>query len=184
MKLGLIIAAAALLFSTPAIAQASKTPAPEQMKLLERVQSDVNGRIKFQPETGTNDDWEIPTYSGDCEDFALLKRQKLIDAGWNPDDLKLILIWRNETSDDGTFGRYGHTVLWIKSINYILDSPVDIPSGSTQRAMYDTLHPEPYTPWAKRNGWNFKCVFADISTGDKKSAVTNRCEKPAAVAAK
>ena len=49
--------------------------------------------------------WVYPTESGDCEDFVLLKRRMLIDAGW-PVGALLITVVRQKNGD-------GHAVLTV-----------------------------------------------------------------------
>lgn len=154
------------------VAFANPLPTPEQTKTLDWVQNDVNSRIRFQPESGNNDNWQIPTAYGDCEDFALLKRQELIDRGWNADDLKIILVYRNRVDDTGALVKEGHAVLWVQSINYVLDSPIDANAGSRLKTQ---INVQAFKPWADRAGWKFKCVFGDISLGDKHRPVTERC---------
>lgn len=52
---------------------------------LERVNRDVNAEIKFVPDRigeGSEECWEFPTDgTGDCEDFALEKRRRLVAEG-------------------------------------------------------------------------------------------------------
>jgi predicted transglutaminase-like cysteine proteinase len=57
---------------------------------------------------GVIDKWSIPTDGyGDCEDYALLKRKLLIEAGW-PRETLLITLVRNGRGED-------HTVLTLRS---------------------------------------------------------------------
>lgn len=49
--------------------------------------------------------WEFPETTGDCEDFVLLKRQKLMDRGW-PAAALLITVVRQANGD-------GHAVLTV-----------------------------------------------------------------------
>ena len=65
---------------------------------------DINSR-------GVSEYWEIPTTQGDCEDFSLLKRSRMISAGFMPSQLPLtkvrlpngqahiILVLRSEEGD-------------------------------------------------------------------------------------
>ncbi len=70
----------------------------------------VNRQINRQIEAATDLDvygqtefWAIPKTRGDCEDYALLKRQRLIKAGW-PIGALLITVVYDERGD-------GHAVL-------------------------------------------------------------------------
>ncbi len=60
--------------------------------------------------------WTIPVTKGDCEDYVLLKRKKLIDLGWPESDL-LITVVRDERGD-------GHAVLTVRTNkgDFILDN--------------------------------------------------------------
>ena len=67
---------------------------------------------------GMDDKWSIPTDGyGDCEDFALLKRKMLIEAGWRREALLMTLV------KDRQRGEW-HAVLTVKSDagDFILDN--------------------------------------------------------------
>ena len=55
----------------------------------------------------TEELWTYPTSAGDCEDFALLKRRLLINAGW-PQTALLITVVREANGD-------GHAVLTVRT---------------------------------------------------------------------
>ncbi len=63
--------------------------------------------------------WVIPTKRGDCEDYALLKRQMLIARGW-PVGSVLMTVVRDEKGE-------GHAVLTVRTSkgDYILDNKTD-----------------------------------------------------------
>jgi predicted transglutaminase-like cysteine proteinase len=66
---------------------------------------------------GVVEKWSIPTDGyGDCEDYVLLKRKMLIDAGW-PREALLITVVRDKQGE-------GHAVLTVKSDKgeFILDN--------------------------------------------------------------
>jgi predicted transglutaminase-like cysteine proteinase len=66
---------------------------------------------------GVVEKWSIPTDGyGDCEDYVLLKRKRLIDAGW-PREALLITVVRDKQGE-------GHAVLTVKSDKgeFILDN--------------------------------------------------------------
>lgn len=48
--------------------------------LLQRINFEINNEITHSNEA--DDDWKVGARVGDCEDFALTKRQRLLDAGW------------------------------------------------------------------------------------------------------
>ena len=52
---------------------------------LQRVNSEVNRRVAYRSDRtlyGTLDLWTVAAEAGDCEDFALAKRQQLVRLGW------------------------------------------------------------------------------------------------------
>ena len=69
--------------------KASELSAEAATALLARVNSRVNHRISWQSD-GQEDDWSRPNPArpqGDCEDFAIAKRDELIAAGFPAEDL-------------------------------------------------------------------------------------------------
>lgn len=67
---------------------------------------------------GVQEYWTLPTTTGDCEDYALLKRHLLIAKGWPPSAL-LMTVVRDERGD-------GHAVLTVRTAqgDFILDNKV------------------------------------------------------------
>lgn len=67
-----------------------------QMKLVRRINAEVNRttrQITDQSQYKRPEVWALPTRrGGDCEDFALLKKHKLIDAGIAPDRLLIATV--------------------------------------------------------------------------------------------
>jgi predicted transglutaminase-like cysteine proteinase len=66
---------------------------------------------------GVSDRWSLPTDGyGDCEDYVLLKRKILIDAGWPREALLITVVSDNKGE--------GHAVLTVKSNKgeFILDN--------------------------------------------------------------
>lgn len=95
---------------------------PERFAQLEAVNRMVNHEI--EPVTdldlyGEADYWTVPTSKGDCEDYVLLKRKRLIALGWPPSAL-LITVVRDERGD-------GHAVLTARTAqgDFILDNKTD-----------------------------------------------------------
>lgn len=95
---------------------------PERLSELDEINRIVNKAI--QPATdadlyGTTERWIIPVNRGDCEDYALLKRQVLIRRGWPPSAL-LMTVVRDELGE-------GHAVLTARTAqgDFILDNKVD-----------------------------------------------------------
>lgn len=71
---------------------AEKTRAPQPMRLtphrrddLRAVQKEVNQEIFYKSDAihyGKVEFWEFPKWWGDCEDFALEKKRRLLALGW------------------------------------------------------------------------------------------------------
>ena len=63
--------------------------------------------------------WPIPLTKGDCEDYVILKRKRLMALGW-PASALLITVVRDERGD-------GHAVLTVRTIqgDFILDNKTD-----------------------------------------------------------
>lgn len=68
---------------------------------------------------GKDEVWEYPTAAGDCEDFVLLKRKKLIEKGFAASDLLITVVRK----PDGE----GHAVLTLRTTDgdFILDNLSD-----------------------------------------------------------
>jgi predicted transglutaminase-like cysteine proteinase len=87
---------------------------------LVKVNRWVNGTIKPLTDMdhwGVVERWSLPTDGyGDCEDYVLLKRKMLVDAGW-PREALLITVVRDKKGE-------GHAVLTVKTDKgeYVLDN--------------------------------------------------------------
>jgi len=95
---------------------------PDRLAELDSVNRAVNQII--QPATdmeiyGVSEHWTIPISRGDCEDYALLKRQVLIERGWPASSL-LMTVVRDEKGE-------GHAVLTARTAqgDFILDNKLD-----------------------------------------------------------
>ena len=90
---------------------------------LVKVNRWVNDTIKPMTDMdhwGVVEKWSLPTDGyGDCEDYVLLKRKMLIDAGW-PRQALLITVVRDKKGE-------GHAVLTVKTDKgeFILDNQED-----------------------------------------------------------
>jgi predicted transglutaminase-like cysteine proteinase len=96
---------------------------PERLSELDEVNRAVNHEI--EPATdmevyGVPEYWTLPKTRGDCEDYALLKRHRLIERGW-PSGALLMTVVRDEKND-------GHAVLTARTSqgDFILDNKIDI----------------------------------------------------------
>lgn len=94
---------------------------PERLAELEKVNRQVNREIAPATDLeiyGQTEYWTIPTSRGDCEDYALLKRKRLIARGW-PASALLMTVVRDEKGE-------GHAVLTARTVqgDFILDNKV------------------------------------------------------------
>lgn len=91
---------------------------PDRMKLLQSVNASVNAAIKpvsDQDNYGKRDYWTIPKNGkGDCEDYVLSKRAKLMARGISPSQLLITMVQGSEA----------HIVLTVRTDrgDYILDN--------------------------------------------------------------
>lgn len=95
---------------------------PERLSELDEVNRTINQAIKPQTDLeiyGVNEYWTLPRSAGDCEDYALLKRQVLMQRGW-PASALLMTVVRDERGE-------GHAVLTARTAHgdYILDNKVE-----------------------------------------------------------
>ncbi len=100
------------------------TPGPialtaETMGRVARINRTVNATIAAESDLalyGQDEHWAIPTTAGDCEDYALLKRQRLIALGIPAGNL-LMTVVRKRNGD-------GHAVLTLTSQegDFVLDN--------------------------------------------------------------
>lgn len=94
---------------------------PERLSELDQINRYVNARIAPQTDQeiyGVSEYWTLPTHVGDCEDYALLKRQILIERGW-PASALLLTVVRDELGD-------GHAILTARTAqgDFILDNKI------------------------------------------------------------
>ena len=107
--------------------QRSKMTAPPKVtefgwNLVREINSDVNNTIIAMTDLdiyGRDEVWEYPTEVGDCEDFVLLKRKKLMEKGFAAADLLITVVRK----PDGE----GHAVLTLRTTegDFILDNLED-----------------------------------------------------------
>jgi predicted transglutaminase-like cysteine proteinase len=92
----------------------------KKWKQLLRINRDVNNEIEPMSDMdqwGTLEKWSYPTTGkGDCEDYALEKRRRLIEAGW-PRQSLLITVVREKNGN-------GHAILTVKTNrgDFVLDN--------------------------------------------------------------
>ncbi|WP_313606858.1 transglutaminase-like cysteine peptidase [Rhizobium sp.] len=124
-------------------AEVSLTPAL-RAELL-RINSTVNRTIIAQSDDDDNDVWAQDVIAGDCEDFALTKRHRLVKAGWPTRSLRIAVA--------KTRNGEGHAVLVVRTSegDLVLDNRtsavrtwnqtdlkwIKIQSGDDPRLWYD-----------------------------------------------
>jgi predicted transglutaminase-like cysteine proteinase len=82
---------------------------PERLEELKAVNKAANNQVKERSDAevaGRHDDWRVADGVGDCEDFAILKKQMLMARGWPASALLLTVAWS---------GWEGHTVLTVRT---------------------------------------------------------------------
>ncbi len=96
---------------------------PMSLSELDEINRAVNHEI--EPATdlevyGVVEYWTMPRKRGDCEDYALLKRNRLIARGW-PSGSLLMTVVRDEKNE-------GHAVLTARTTqgDFILDNKIDV----------------------------------------------------------
>ena len=94
--------------------------------------------------------WSYPGRYGDCEDYVLLKRKRLMQQGW-PENALLITVLRDENND-------GHAVLTVVTDmgDLILDNKVD---------MIRTWSDPPYTYYLRQSRTN-PSKWVNLSAND------------------
>ncbi|OYX45673.1 MAG: hypothetical protein B7Z02_00350 [Rhodobacterales bacterium 32-67-9] len=98
----------------------ARIPAKAMLAVARSVNTSVNARVRAvsdRQQYGREDVWALPTArGGDCEDFALAKKQRLVDAGLSPASLLIATVLDRQ--------RNPHAVLVLRtgSGDYVLDN--------------------------------------------------------------
>lgn len=92
--------------------------------LAERVHREVNASVTYRTDLqqfGVPEWWTLAGQFGDCEDYALLKRARLLAASWPLDRISLVTCLDEQGA--------GHCVLYVDTDNgvWILDNRHDWP---------------------------------------------------------
>lgn len=80
---------------------------PEKLRELRQVNLRVNRSITPQNDAPGEDDWEADVAAGDCEDYVLTKRRRLIELGWSPSALRIGIAYTPKNN--------GHAVLVVST---------------------------------------------------------------------
>ena len=92
--------------------------------LAESIHRKVNFNTEYRTDLkqyGVPEFWTMAGKFGDCEDYALSKRNALLNAGWSKDKLGLCVCY--------TASNEGHCVLWVDTDkgSFILDNNYAFP---------------------------------------------------------
>lgn len=155
MKKFLIAAALILMPIQCAVAAA---PAPGAEQVAWNVQGEAARVIKYRKDS--DDVWQIAGRSGDCEDIVLWKRQKLIELGFAPEDLQVLVIVRQKGARKARGVLEGHVILKIASLNLVLDNAIRFPAD--------------YDFYMKEYQFNLVCEADNFGP---KMRVQDRCKK-------
>lgn len=95
---------------------------PDRLSELDDINRSINRAIRPLTDLeayGVTEYWTLPSTAGDCEDYALLKRQMLMQRGW-PASALLMTVVRDERGE-------GHAVLTARTAqgDFVLDNKVD-----------------------------------------------------------
>jgi len=93
-------------------------------EVAEKIHKEVNEQLIYKTDLkrhGVADYWDNTVKYGDCEDYALTKRKKLMEAGWDIDKIGICLCL--------TENNEGHCVLYVDTDRgaYILDNMEPLP---------------------------------------------------------
>jgi predicted transglutaminase-like cysteine proteinase len=113
---------------------------PDRLTELDSINRAVNREIAPATDMeiyGVPEHWTIPTARGDCEDYALLKRKRLLARGW-PASALLMTVVRDEKGE-------GHAVLTARTVqgDFILDNKVE-EVKSWNRTRYEFMMRQSY----------------------------------------
>lgn len=83
------------------------TMSPALRTELLRINASINRAIKPQHDDNSKDVWAADVASGDCEDYVLTKRNRLLEAGWPSRSLRIAVA--------KTRAGEGHAVLVVRT---------------------------------------------------------------------
>jgi predicted transglutaminase-like cysteine proteinase len=87
--------------------EASVDLTPELRRELRQVNFQINRAIVPVNDVAGEDSWQADVASGDCEDYVLTKRKRLIELGWSPNALRIAVTYTPENT--------GHAVLVVST---------------------------------------------------------------------
>lgn len=80
---------------------------PKLRRELRQVNFQINRAIEPVNDVPGEDSWQADVTSGDCEDYVLTKRKRLIELGWSPNALRIAVTYTAENT--------GHAVLVVST---------------------------------------------------------------------
>lgn len=132
-----------------------------ELALILTINADVNASIRFEAEAPGRDVWTVAPAVGDCEDFALTKYHRLLEAGVPASEMAVTIV-RHPGTDVGrrrAAPRY-HAVLVVRGL--VLDNE--------RRGRPVSL------PFYRSSGWTVICKASDLSEGENPGGALARCE--------
>jgi predicted transglutaminase-like cysteine proteinase len=137
----------------------------KDLEELQRINIEVNGSIEPESDMkhiGVDDQWDdIDTSKdkkGDCEEFAILKRKRLMALGWRPSDLLMTVV--------STGKGEGHAVLTARTKrgDFILDNRyVEVLAWQATKNRAE----DPYTFFMRQSYLNPKIWLSLIENKEK-----------------
>lgn len=142
-------------------------------KIAISINKEVNRSLRYRNDVDSNgniiDNWNIPSKgdNADCEDYALLKMEKLIDAGFKRENIS-ILIFKTDAAEKNSKKNviYIHAVLYIKDLDLILD----IDKGVNKRSS----KPRSFNSWSILNKASLYCEATNLTVGSHLT-IKQRC---------
>jgi predicted transglutaminase-like cysteine proteinase len=92
----------------------------ERRLVLQGINAQVNKDIRYKDDPSDKDLWRAGVSAGDCDDYALTKRQKLLAAGWPSSALRIA----TARTEEGI----GHAVLVVSTTegDFVLDNRTNV----------------------------------------------------------
>jgi predicted transglutaminase-like cysteine proteinase len=92
----------------------------ERRLALQKINVQVNHDIRYTDDPSNVDLWRAGVTAGDCDDYALTKRQRLLNAGWPSSALRVA----TARTEEGV----GHAVLVVSTVegDFVLDNRTNV----------------------------------------------------------
>ncbi|HXC56176.1 MAG TPA: transglutaminase-like cysteine peptidase [Rhizomicrobium sp.] len=163
------------------VPQAHTGLTPAQWNLLNAVNLQVNTKVRYvtdEERFGKPDVWSPAVTEGDCEDYALAKRQMLWAAGWATGDLSMAVV------DSPVTGPHAVLVANTTQGAYVLDSANSwiMPWKEADYTWITAQDPEGHWRVAGENAQAMllATAFANRQAGNQRVALAGVTTRPAA----